>query len=636
MFAASGDSGSSDCYNPTSPGLTQLAVDDPADQPDVTGVGGTSLISGGSGLTETAWSPDPDASGGGNSIDFVAPVWQQVPAARSADTTYTCGSPEKQCREVPDVAASADPAEGDIIYWDGNWQTFGGTSAAAPLWGALVADTDQGCATPAGLLGPDLYATGATGAFNDIDVGGNGIFGGTQFAARAGYDLVTGWGSPRAVALLGLLSGAPAGCPAVSGLTPASGPAAGGTTVTISGSGFGTGTPTVDFGGVAARVTASTPTSVTVVTPDVTYGATSAVTVTTTGTAAGRSAVVPAAEFTFVSPRVTAVVPAKGTTAGGVRVTVEGTGFTGATAVSVGSVAEAFSVTSDTSLTTVVPSGPAGGGSASVSVSGPTGTSPGGPDTLYRYALPGYALAASDGGVFTYGAAGFHGSAGGLPLVEPIVGAAMAAGDGGYWLVASDGGVFAYGSAGFYGSTGALHLTRPIVAMTSTPDGRGYWLVASDGGVFAFGDAAYYGSLGGHVLNRPIVGVAATPDGRGYWLVASDGGVFAYGDAAFRGSSGNLTLHRPVVGMAATPDGGGYWLVASDGGIFAYGDAGFHGSAGAVPLRRPVVGMATDLTGHGYWLVASDGGIFAYGDAGFHGSAGNETLVAPVVGMAAT
>jgi hypothetical protein len=162
----------------------------------------------------------------------------------------------------------------------------------------------------------------------------------------------------------------------------------------------------------------------------------------------------------------------------------------------------------------------------------------------------------------------------------------------GYWLVASDGGIFSYGSAGFFGSTGATVLNKPIVGMASTPDGKGYWLVASDGGIFAYGDAAFYGSTGAITLNKPIVGMASTPDGKGYWLVASDGGIFAYGDAGFYGSAGAITLNKPIVGMASTPDGKGYWLVASDGGIFAYGDAAFYGSTGAMTLNKPIVGMS--------------------------------------------
>jgi hypothetical protein len=247
---------------------------------------------------------------------------------------------------------------------------------------------------------------------------------------------------------------------------------------------------------------------------------------------------------------------------------------------------------------------------------------------------PGYWIAASDGGIFTFGIAGFYGSMGGMALNKPIVGMAATSRHYGYWLVASDGGVFAFGDAAFYGSTGGMALNKPVVGMAAIPDTKGYWLVASDGGVFAFGDAAFYGSKGGTALNKPIVGMAATPDGGGYWLVASDGGVFAFGDAAFYGSKGGMALNKPIVGMAATPDGNGYWLVASDGGVFAFGDAGFYGSKGGMALNKPIVGMAATSEGNGYWLVASDGGIFSFGDAGFMGSKGGMALNAPVVGMA--
>ena len=248
----------------------------------------------------------------------------------------------------------------------------------------------------------------------------------------------------------------------------------------------------------------------------------------------------------------------------------------------------------------------------------------------------GYWLVASDGGIFSYGRAVFHGSTGNIHLNQPIVGMAATPGGGGYWLVASDGGIFAFGDAQFHGSTGNIHLNQPIVGMAATRDGGGYWLVASDGGIFAFGDAVFHGSTGNIHLNQPIVGMAATPGGGGYWLVARDGGIFAFGDAQFHGSTGNIHLNQPIVGMAATPDGGGYWLVASDGGIFAFGDAQFHGSTGNIHLNQPIVGMAATPDGGGYWLVASDGGIFNFGDAPFLGSAGGSRLARPVVGVEAT
>ena len=160
-----------------------------------------------------------------------------------------------------------------------------------------------------------------------------------------------------------------------------------------------------------------------------------------------------------------------------------------------------------------------------------------------------------------------------------------------YWLVASDGGIFSFGGAGFYGSTGGMQLNSPVVAMAGTPDSGGYWEVASDGGIFTFGDAGFFGSTGGMALDKPVVGMAPTADGQGYWLVASDGGIFSFGDAPFYGSMGGRPLNKPIVGMAATPDGGGYWQVASDGGIFAFGDAQFYGSTGSLTLNQPIVGM---------------------------------------------
>jgi len=641
VLAASGDSGSSDCYDvQMQSGSHNLAVDDPADQPDVTGVGGTSLTAANPNApTESVWNDGTSgAGGGGNSTVFPAPMYQQVPGAEISDTVRTCGPhSNEQCREIPDVAASADPGHGVVIFMDGVWVPVGGTSAAAPLWAALVADTNQGCSTPAGLLGPELYQSGAASSVNDITSGSNSIFVAGDFPARVGYDLASGWGSPRAASLLGLFSGSAAGCPAVTGLSPSSGKASGGQTVVVSGSGFGTGAPTVRFGGANATVVAHTPTAVTVTTPDVVTGQQSAVTVTTTtGPAAGTSAAVPSSIFTFISPRVSSVIPIKGPTTGGGRVTIAGSDFGGATSVRFGTNPAAFTVTSAGSIVATVPAGPGGGATVDVSVSSPDGTSPEVSADRYIYALPGYWLVASDGGIFDFGHAGFYGSTGNLILNRPVVGMAATPDGKGYWLVASDGGIFAYGDAGFYGSTGNLILNQPVVGMAATPDGKGYWLVASDGGIFAFGDAAFHGSTGNLVLNRPVVGMAATPDGKGYWLVASDGGIFAFGDAAFHGSTGGTTLNRPVVGMAATPDGKGYWLVASDGGIFAFGDAGFYGSTGNLILNRPVVGMAPSLTGKGYWLVASDGGIFAYGDARFFGSTGGITLNRPVVGMTST
>lgn len=139
----------------------------------------------------------------------------------------------------------------------------------------------------------------------------------------------------------------------------------------------------------------------------------------------------------------------------------------------------------------------------------------------------GYWLVGRDGGVFAYGDAPFLGSTGGRRLNRPMVGMAASRSGTGYWLVASDGGVFAYG-APFLGSAGGLPLVSPIVALVASP--AGYWLVAADGGVFAYG-APFWGSAARRTVS-PVIGAAAPPDGSGYWLVAADGGIYALPDGA--------------------------------------------------------------------------------------------------------
>jgi hypothetical protein len=228
----------------------------------------------------------------------------------------------------------------------------------------------------------------------------------------------------------------------------------------------------------------------------------------------------------------------------------------------------------------------------------------------------------SDGGVFSFGSAGFYGSMGGHRLAAPVVGIAPTSDGRGYWLVASDGGVFAFGDAAFHGSMGATHLNQPVVGIAPTPSGGGYWEVASDGGVFAFGDAGFAGSLGGIALVRPVVAIASTSDGRGYWMVGSDGGVFGFGDASYRGSlPARGVAVGNVVAIVPTPDGGGYWLVSSDGTAWAFGDAGPLRSLGALGVHtQDVSGAAPTGDAAGVWLVGSDGGVFGLGDAPFAGS----------------
>lgn len=178
VFAATGDSGVDDCGD----GFAR-AVDFPASSPYVVAVGGTRLPEGG---TETGWS----GSGGGGSAQFAKPSW-----ARSSQ-------PGSQ-RWVPDIAAVADPETGFRIYTTafrpaGDWGIVGGTSLAAPVSAALLANelASAGYDRGVGDIHPALYTAPASD-FRDITTGGNRHGGLPGFYADPGYDLVTGRGSPR-------------------------------------------------------------------------------------------------------------------------------------------------------------------------------------------------------------------------------------------------------------------------------------------------------------------------------------------------------------------------------------------------------------------------------------------------------
>ncbi len=232
IFAAAGDSGSADCVSQNN-AQTQVSVDDPASQPYVVAVGGTRLTlsqSGGYG-SETTWNDAPaggytgGAGGGGISQFWQAPVWQSAPGVHN---TYSSGIPcnvaEGQiCREVPDVALNASPLMGYPVYCTSvaagctlqantSWFIVGGTSAAAPLWAAILALANQSSLHSGGLslgfIAPLLYQvanndTMYSTSFHDITTGTNDFNNdnGGKYPATVDYDLATGLGSCDAAVL---------------------------------------------------------------------------------------------------------------------------------------------------------------------------------------------------------------------------------------------------------------------------------------------------------------------------------------------------------------------------------------------------------------------------------------------------
>ena len=205
VFVSSGDDGAYGNFS------LPLNVSDPASQPFVTGVGGTTLFSarGPRYQAEEVWNDlgvGAGATGGGISSVWPIPSYQlqggnSVAAANGGSATL---------RNVPDVASVGNPLTGVAIYskLNGGWITLGGTSVSAPIWAgfySLVTESSEafGFGAP-GFANPSLYSLASSfsilvfPAFNDVIDGTNGsvsLTGIAGFNAGFGYDNTTGLGS---------------------------------------------------------------------------------------------------------------------------------------------------------------------------------------------------------------------------------------------------------------------------------------------------------------------------------------------------------------------------------------------------------------------------------------------------------
>ncbi len=162
--------------------------------------------------------------------------------------------------------------------------------------------------------------------------------------------------------------------PTVSAVAPALGPSAGGTSITITGTGFVSGA-TVTIGGTAATgVTVVSATSITATTPAGTPGGATVTVRNSDGQAANVGG---GFTFQYPVPTVTAIAPATGTSDGGTAITVTGTGFRAGATVRIGGIANATSVVvaSGTSITAVTPAGLVGANAVTVTnTDGQSGT----------------------------------------------------------------------------------------------------------------------------------------------------------------------------------------------------------------------------------------------------------------------
>lgn len=212
FFSGSGDGGA--YWGDRDTWLASNHNDSPlVTSPYITLVGGTFLATdgaGGSWTNEAAWKEQisgtyTNSTTGATSTTYGIPVWQQ-----GVDMSTNGGS--TVMRNTPDLAMVAYRV---FIVANGGPLGGGGTSAASPLWAGFMALVNQQAELhgqpPAGFINPAVYAIGQSSnyasCFHDITLGDNtSSTCSTNFFAVPGYDLCTGWGSPKGQPLIDALA----------------------------------------------------------------------------------------------------------------------------------------------------------------------------------------------------------------------------------------------------------------------------------------------------------------------------------------------------------------------------------------------------------------------------------------------
>ncbi len=188
-------------------------------------------------------------------------------------------------------------------------------------------------------------------------------------------------------------------------------------------------------------------------------------------------------------------------------------------------------------------------------------------DLAAERASGGYWTLNPNGGVKAFGAPARGSLAGKLHGTRAV--AIAASGKAGYLILTSDGGVYPFGGAKWHGSArGKLaHGVRAVSIAVGA--GGSYWVLTSNGAVHGFGTRAQ-GSLRGKLHGHRAVEIATDPRG-GYLILTGDGGVHPFGKASSRGSdAGKLPSGVRAIGLAVDAKTRGYWILKSNDGIDAF------------------------------------------------------------------
>ncbi len=215
VFVASGDAGAAGCYGGSSTVGSGTAVNGLCSSPYATCVGGTEVNEGANPaqywaatnaanygtalgyIPEEVWNESGLnggaglwASGGGSSVVYAQPPWQNAVSGTSAANGM---------RAVPDVSVTAAAHDGYVVYENGSYYVVSGTSAGAPAFAGLMSlVVERQGGTGVGNANPGLYSllNAEVNPFHATRSGNNSVPGVGGFAASgAEYNLATGLGS---------------------------------------------------------------------------------------------------------------------------------------------------------------------------------------------------------------------------------------------------------------------------------------------------------------------------------------------------------------------------------------------------------------------------------------------------------
>jgi hypothetical protein len=636
--------------------------------------------------TVTALSPNAGPTAGGTAVTitgtgFVTGATIKFGTVAATGVTVVSST---------DITATAPAGTGTVNV---TVTTAGGTSAAsvsnlyaygAPSVTALSPDAGPTAGGTAVTISGTGFVPGTTVKFGTVAATAVTVTSATSITATAPAGTgtvnvtVTTPGGTSAASVSNLYA---YGAPSVTALSPDAGPTAGGTAVTISGTGFVPGT-TVAFGGVAAtQVVVVSSTQITATSP----GGTGAVNITVT-TSAGSSPVTASDLFAYGAPSVSAVSPSSGSPNGGTAVTITGTGFVPGSTVHFGTVSgTTVVVISGTSISVV---SPGGSSTVNVTVSTPAGTSATSPSDVFTYnqlpvvsQISPYSGSTSGGTTVTITGYGFTSGAtvefggvsaqsvsyqsatGTLSAVSPSHAAGLVditvTTPGGTSATSSadqfiygapvveevtpddgttDTTVTIYGS-GFaedatvsFGSTPAVDATvdssSEITAIAPAVSGIVNVTVSDTAGTSSLTSADDYANA--YVCGPQYAAAATCPysdDGQGYVEVSQDGGAFAFGNALYEGSLPSIGVSATNVVAEAPFDGGqGYCMLRGNGYSYCF-EPGYGGglAPGGSELDMPcaAVGMAATSNDGGFWYVDACGDVYTTGDAGYYGGFSN-------------